>query len=65
MTLLPCGKCWNVRYCEAFSEWYCAKYHTFLVHSISPHKCRQCDVIGIDGDTKLMKVLWEMIIEED
>ena len=61
MGLLPCGKCWHIRYCDSFSEWYCAKYHTFLGYSINPHKCRQCDIIGTDGDTKTLKALWDMI----
>ena len=30
---------------------------TFLGHSISPHKSHKCDVIGVDGDIKIIKAL--------
>lgn len=58
---LPCGECHNVRYCDPLSEWYCAKYHTFLGYSVSPLKCPECDIIGVDGDTKHFQALWELL----
>lgn len=58
---LRCGQCHNVRYCDPLSEWYCAKYHTFLGYNMRPLKCFECNVIGINGDTKHFQALWELL----
>jgi len=44
------------------SEWYCARYHRLLGYSIYPYKCEQCDIIGKDGDTRMIKAMFDMIM---
>ena len=63
MKCTPCGKCRHVRYCHPLSEWYCSKWHRLLGHSIQPYKCHNCNIIGQDGDTKEMKMLFELIMK--
>jgi len=63
MRLNPCGNCQHVGYCDAFSEWYCKRYERSLGYSISPHKGTFCDVIGQDGDTRLIKAMFDFIVE--
>jgi hypothetical protein len=65
MTLSPCGKCHYIGYCDAFSEWWCKKWKTFLGYSISPHKCKQCDVIGEEGDVREIKNMFALLELED
>jgi hypothetical protein len=56
--LNPCGKCQHVGYNDAFSEWVCKKYNHFLGYSLNPHKGHFCDVIGQDGDIRLIKAMF-------
>ena len=59
--LNTCGKCQHVGYCEPLSEWWCKKWHRSLGYSVFPYKGTFCDVIGQDGDTRMMKVMFDMI----
>jgi hypothetical protein len=59
----PCGKCYHIRYCDALSEWYCSKWHTFLGYSIQAYKSYMCDIIGQEGDVREMKAMFNLIME--
>jgi len=63
MPLNPCGKCRHVRYCDPLSEWYCSKWQRLLGYSIQPNKCHNCDIIGQDGDTREIKILFDFIMK--
>ena len=62
MKLPPkCGKCQHIGYCDALSEWECEKYNVLLGYSLQPYKCRECDVIGQDGDVRLMRAMFDLL----
>lgn len=63
--LNQCGDCWHKEYNEAFSKWVCKKWHQVIGNCRTAYKCRQCDLIGEDGDVRQMKAMFEMIIGDE
>ena len=63
--MILCGNCHHKGYYDPLSEWYCKKHRVLLGYSIQAYKCRQCSIIGQDGDVKQISAMFAFLEEQN